>query len=127
MDRARLAGFEQLRQRRRRAEPDRSLAFLAEAFQRDVARPHRQLGGLATLWAELVPAPLAAHTRLESLKRGTLTVAVHSSAHHYELDRLLREGLQRELVVRHRGPAFRRVKLHIAPILPPPPDRPPPQ
>ena len=114
MDPARLAHFEAIRGRRQRHEPDLSLAFLADTFEREVARPHRQLGDLAPLWAELVPPALASHTRLEALRRGVLTVAVDTSAHLYEIDRLLRGGLQRELIVRHRGPAFRRVKLRVA-------------
>ena len=93
MDPARLAHFEAIRGRRQRHEPDLSLAFLADAFEREVARPHRQLGDLATLWAELVPPALASHTRLESLRRGVLTVAVDTSAHLYEVDRLLPRGV----------------------------------
>ena len=96
-----------------RPEGDESLAFLNDAFRRDVARPFRQLGAVVQVWAELVPAELAGQTRLEGLSRGTLSVSVTSSAALYELDRRLRGGLERQLVVRHRGAALRRVKLRL--------------
>lgn len=96
------------------AESDLSLAFLRESFKREVERPMKQLGKLSQLWAELVPAELAAHTRLESLSRGVLRVAVDSSPRLYELDRLLRSGLQQQLISRHSGPAVRRVQLRVS-------------
>lgn len=89
------------------------MGFLAEQFKRDIARPFKQLGDLAQLWNELVPASVASGTRLEALQRGVLRVAVDSSARLYDLDRRLREGLEHELVTRHKGSAFRKVKLHI--------------
>ncbi len=103
-----------MRRYRVRSEADHSLAFMADQFKREVARPFKQLGALVGLWDELVPEKLAAACKLESLQRGTLTVAVNSSAVLYELDCTLRDGLERELVVRHRGAAFRRVKLRLA-------------
>ncbi|MEM8738293.1 MAG: DciA family protein [Planctomycetota bacterium] len=106
--------LERLRQFRVRAERDVSMGFLADQFKRDVARPFKQLGDLIALWHELVPEEVAAGTRLESLQRGVLTVAVDSSARLYEVDRRLREGLELQLITRHKGPAFRRVKLRVA-------------
>lgn len=104
---------EALREQRVRPEPDLSLGFLADQFKREVARPFKQLGDLAELWNELLPDEVAVGTRLESLQRGVLNVAVDSSARLYEIDRRLREGLERELVTRHKGAAFRRVKLRV--------------
>lgn len=103
-----------LRQWRNPAAPDLSLAFVKEQFQREVARPHRQLGQFVDLWAELIPEPLLRHTRLEGFARGVLRVAVDSSAHRYELDHLLRAGLERELMRRQpAGATLRRVRLHV--------------
>ncbi|MEX0654511.1 MAG: DUF721 domain-containing protein [Phycisphaeraceae bacterium] len=107
--------LDRLRASRNRPDPDLSLGFLQKQFQRDVARPHKQLAQLVELWAQLVPADLAQHTRLESLSRGVLRVAVDSSSHLYELDHLLRAGLERDLVRQHTGPAFRRIKLQLTP------------
>jgi len=102
-----------LRQYRVRPQRDESLAFITDQFQREVARPFKQLSTIAGVWGELVPAELAQSARLESLQRGTLTVSVTTSAVLYELDRRLRDGLERELIVRHKGAAFRRVKLRL--------------
>jgi hypothetical protein len=66
------------------------------------------------LWTDLVPAELVAHSRLEGLSRGVLRVAVDSSSHLFELDRLLRGGLEQRLITSHKGPAFRRVQLRNA-------------
>lgn len=95
-------------------EPDLSLAFLRDTFKREVEKPMKQLVQLAALWEQLVPPALASHTKLESLQRGVLRVAVDSSARLYELDRLLRSGLQHQLISEHKGPAVRRVMLRVS-------------
>lgn len=95
------------------------MAFLARQFKQGVAKPFKQLGGVGRLWEELLPAELAGHTRLESLRRGVLKVAVDSSSRLYELDRLLRGGLEQELIRRHRG-GVTRVALHVGTVAPPP-------
>ena len=106
--------LERLRGWRNRKERDLSLGFLRDQFKRQVARPHKQLEKLVELWAELVPAELAAHTRLAGLSRGVLHVEVDSPAHLYELDRLLRCGLQGQIITRHSGPAMRKIQLRVA-------------
>jgi len=110
--------MQQLRSQRVFAERDRSLGFMAKDFAREVAKPFKELEGLAELWAELIPADLAEHTRLESLRRGVLHVVVDSSGINYELDRLLRGGVQRELTRRHKGNALRQVKLRVGAVDP---------
>ncbi len=104
-----------LRQWRNRSDPDYSLRFLEKQFDRDVARPHKQLGKLVGLWQELVPEALLKHTRLEGLSRGTLRIAVDSSPHLYELNQLLRGGLEREMIRRQPGnTSLRRIRLRVA-------------
>lgn len=113
------ARLDRLRERRNRPAADLSLGFMKAQFQRDVARPFKQLEGLAELWRELVPGELLEHTRLESLSRGVLRVMVADASRMYELDRLLRESLTRELTVQYRGRGgkpLRRVKLSIGRI-----------
>ncbi|MFA9478795.1 DUF721 domain-containing protein [Phycisphaerales bacterium AB-hyl4] len=105
--------LDRLRASRNRPDPDLTLRFLEKQFQRDIARPHKQLAQLVELWSQLVPPDLARHTRLESLSRGVLRIVVDSSPHLYELDNLLRAGLERDLIRQHTGPAFRRIKLQI--------------
>ena len=113
---AAAARLERLRGYRNRSLPDLSLSFLEPQFQREVARPFKQLEGLAELWPTLVPPDLLDHTRLESLSRGVLRVIVSDAARMYQLDRLLREGLTRQLTVQYHargGKPLRRVKLSI--------------
>lgn len=103
-----------LRKHRNRKDPDLSLGFMRERFKREVQKPYEQLGELADVWTELVPKELASHTRLMSLNRGVLRVAVDSSGRLYELDRLLRSGVFDQIVTRHKGKAIRRVELKVA-------------
>lgn len=98
---------------RGRSEKDFSLHFLSKEFRQQVERPYKQLQTVAPLWEELLPAELVAHTCLESLSRGVLKVGVDSSSRLYELDQLLRGGLKRELITRHKGPAFRKIQLRV--------------
>lgn len=107
---------ESLRRGRVRPEPDRSMKFLKDLFKREVEKPYKQLGDLIEVWGELLPDELVQHSRLESLSRGVLNVVVDSSTRLYELDRLLREGGEKALIKRHRGPAFRRIKLRVGVI-----------
>lgn len=108
--------LENLRRHRNRADGDDSLRFIRKQYEREIARPARQLGSMVELWRELVPEALTAASRLESLTRGVLRVTVRSSVELYELDSLLRSGLERELVRRHKGSALRRVKLSVGPV-----------
>jgi hypothetical protein len=103
--------LQQLRSSRNPRDPDLTLDFLRRQFRDQVERPFRQLGPLGELWSQLVPAEMHEHTRLEGLQRGTLRVAVDSAAHLYELDRLLRGGLERQMITGYRGGSLRRVKL----------------
>jgi predicted nucleic acid-binding Zn ribbon protein len=108
--------LERLQSRRTKADPDQSLEFLKQHFKQQVEKPYKQLGDLTELWHQLVPAELARHTRLESFTRGTLRVAVDSSARLYEVDRLLREGLRNQLIHRHKGATLRKVQLRVGPV-----------
>ena len=82
-------------------------------FDKRYAKPHQQLGDLVTLWQQLVPEPLGSRTSLRSLHRGVLTVTVDDSATLYQLDRLLRGGVETQIIKRING-AVRRIKLEQA-------------
>lgn len=107
---ARLRGW------RNRREYDHSLGFLRDQFKREVEKPAKQLSAMAAIWDELLPAELARHTRLEAISRGILRVSVDSSSRLYEINRLLRDGLETELIKRHKGPAVRKIQLRVAAI-----------
>ena len=89
--------LENLRRWRAPRARDLTLAKLAEQVERTVVKPHRQLGALAVLWRELVPCELLERTALVSFSAGVLTVQVADSSTLYQLDRLLRSGLERQL------------------------------
>lgn len=108
-----------LRGWRNRKTPDLSMGFIKAQFKREVERPYKQLGAIVELWEQFVPADVLPHTRLESLARGVLRVIVDSSSQLYELDRLLRGGIERQLIMAHKGPAFRKVQLRVGRIDPP--------
>lgn len=105
-----------LRQWRNAPEADLSLSQLPVFFRNQIERPFRQLQGICELWRQLIPPDIAAHTRLDSFSRGILRVSVESSAWLYELDRLLRSGVERQLVTGYRGGGLRKVRLSVATI-----------
>jgi hypothetical protein len=106
--------LDRLRQWRSRPEPDLSLGFLREQFKRRVEKPHKQLAAIVEAWQKFVPAALLNYCRLESLSRGVLTVGVDDSAHLYDLDRLLRQGLEQQVRAAAKGPTLRRVQLRLS-------------
>ena len=102
-----------LRHWRNRDEPDLSLHFMQSAFRKDIQKPYRQLGAMIEVWTRLLPPELASRTRLESLARGVLRVVVDSSSSFYELDRLLRQGLEQQIIREHKGPAVHKIHLRV--------------
>ncbi|MEM6332079.1 MAG: DciA family protein [Planctomycetota bacterium] len=100
-----------LRSRRNYPDADRSMGFVKKMFQRSIADPHRRLGRAAAAWEAAVPEALRPQTRLVSLQRGVLRVEVDSSATLYELDAVLRAGLERSMQAAKVG--VRRVRLAV--------------
>lgn len=115
--------LKRLRQWRNRPELAEGMGFLKGFFKSQVEKPYKQLASLIEVWETLVPADFREHTRLEGLNRGVLKVAVDSSARLYELDRLLRAGLEQSLITAHRGPTFRKIQLRLASVDSPEPPR----
>jgi hypothetical protein len=70
----------------------------------------RQLSKLAEIWDQVVPEAINRHTALERFHRGVLTVLVDSAAHRFQLDTLLRGGLQKAIQARFPG-ALTKVRL----------------
>jgi hypothetical protein len=107
-----------LQERRNIPDRDVTLGFLRNQFKKQIEKPHKQLGAVVKLWAQLVPENLQAHARLEGLARGVLRVAVDDSAHLFEFDRLLREGLERRLLSGSAA-TLRRIQLRLDDQTPP--------
>lgn len=89
--------IEQLREWRRRREWDTAIGPLIARKAAEVKRAEKRLGSFVDLWEGLVPADLAAHTRVTRVRSGVAHVTVDSSSTGYELDRRLREGLEQKL------------------------------
>ncbi len=109
MDESQLRHVWQNRQRR-----DRITALsqpLTHLVKNQLARRVRQVGQLSAAWDECIPESVRAHTALLSFRVGTLTVAVDSAAHRYQLQGLLQSGLIDALRERVAAGALARVKL----------------
>ncbi len=119
-----LHRLNRLREQRGWTPRDNSLAFVAKVFEREVARPFKQLEGIAAAWETLVPAELQPGCKLEALQRGVLTVATDSSATLYQLDVFVRDGLAVKLAQACKGKAIRRIRLRVDTTLQRPADPP---
>jgi len=93
-------------------ERDLSLGFMKDQFKRELQQPHRQLQKIIPVWRELAPEQFRPKCRLERFSRGVLHVCVDSSATLYELDRLMRDGLKRQLI--QQCPGLRNVSLRVS-------------
>ena len=99
--------LEQLRKHRSRAGKDWTIARVIADTQEDAKRTHKKFGELVELWERLVPGDLAVHTSLSNFRAGVLHVSVDSSSAAFELDRLLRSGIEAELRRQFRGTLVR--------------------
>lgn len=93
--------IEELRKHRQRPERDLSITQLVGAMGDDARRTQRRLGALIDLWSQLVPGELEKHSRVVGVRGGVAAVQCDSASTKYELDRLLRQGLEQELRKRY--------------------------
>jgi hypothetical protein len=103
----RLQHFKQLAQHTTAALGEAMVEF----FEQSVAKRQTKLGKIAECWAAIVPQTLIAHSSLESLTRGTLTVLVDTASHLYELKQLLLAGLQQQLLLACKSTGLRKINL----------------
>jgi hypothetical protein len=109
MDESQLRNVWQNRQPRRRIYP--LSEPLTQLMKRRLARRVRQIGQLSVAWDECIPDFIREHTGLVKFSRGTLTVAVDSAPHRYQLQQLLDGGLLGAIRERFPSGALNRVKL----------------
>ena len=109
--------IEQLRKHKQRRERDLSIAPLVGAMGDDARRTQRRLGALIDLWSQLVPGELERHSRVVGVRGGIVQIQCDSASTKYELDRLLRQGLEHEL--RRRYPStLTKIRLSIGAVEP---------
>jgi len=101
-----------LQNQRVRPEPDRSIVGLVSSMAAEARRAQKRLGSFVDLWEGLVPAEVAAHTKVVALRGGVAHVTVDTSSTAYEIDRCLREGLEQQLR-RAYGKTLIRVKVTV--------------
>jgi hypothetical protein len=89
---AALAGLARIRANRVRPPRDLSLRRDMDFALADITRLRRNVSSIAAAWQATIPAALLPRTRLTSLSRAQLTVAVPDAATRFELDRFLRAG-----------------------------------
>ena len=106
--------LERVRDLHRPHHPDLSLRFLKPLFRQRIEKPYRQVVKITELWSRIVPGHLLEHCRLDGFTRGVLRVGVDSSSHLYELDRLLRGGLESQLMQTAGSFPLRRIKLSLS-------------
>ncbi len=104
-----------LRQARARREPDTAIGGFVTAVAAEARRAEKRLGSFVNLWEGLIPAELAARTRVVTLRGGVAHVTVDSSSSAYEIDRRLREGLEGRLRQAY-GKTLVRVKVTVGRI-----------
>ena len=99
---------------RNRQGPNRITALgepLGELVRVRLAKRVRQVGQLASAWDECIPDSIREHTALVSFQKGTLTVAVDSAAHRYQLQMLLGAGVIDAIRERFSAGPLNRVRL----------------
>ena len=84
---------------------------MIEFFQHSVEKRQTKFGKVAQAWGALVPEMFNEHCALEGFSRGTLTVAIDSSPHLYELKQLLLAGLQQQLLLACKSAGLRKINL----------------
>lgn len=103
----------QLQAWRGRKGRDLAIAGVIEATAEQASRVQRRLGELIEIWREVLPRRIADRTSLVSLRSGVLAVEVDSASTAFEIDRLLRSGVETEIRRRFRG-NFSRVRTRVA-------------
>ena len=111
MDASSLAArIEELRKRRAPREPRWDASALFDEHADELTRLRKRLGGVGEAWRLVCPPDLLPRTAVRSLARGVLTIGVADASTRYNLDRLMREGGERQLV-RASPTTVRKVKL----------------
>ncbi len=94
---------DQLKRRQDRIEARSRRVEVSGLFastQRDLKRTEKRIAGSSALWERVCPPELIERTCIVGLQRGTLTIGVRDHSTRYVLDRMLRSGLEAELIRR---------------------------
>lgn len=84
---------------------------LVRMFKQDIEPLHKKVGKVAEIWVALVPQMFLERSALVSFTQGTLMVSIESSPHLYELQLLLRSGLQKQILLAGAKHGLRKISL----------------
>jgi hypothetical protein len=107
--------LENLRQWRNRKRPDLTLGYLKKYVAKKYTRPLKQMGPFAELWQKALPPRLHERTALVALHNGVLTIHIADSPTLYQIDRLMRSGVEHQLKSQAKT-AITEIKLKIGPV-----------
>ena len=110
----RLARLARLAPYRRRRDFDPSIDGILDSTVKKAKRDEKRFSSFSEAWAQLVPAEILSCSRLAGSRGSSITIEVDSSSAKYELDRLLRTGLEADLRRLYNGPLTKvRTKLGV--------------
>ncbi len=104
------ARLHNLRERRNRSAPDRSIADPIARLRAQFERQIRDGGDISAAWDRVVPERLRGRAAVVGCKSGVLTIRCRSASDRYTLDRWLRGGGEQAVRDAARA-AVKRVKL----------------
>lgn len=104
--------IEQLRKWRARRQRDLSIDNTMAVFCRSLKKTNKQLGQIQEAWDELVPQQLQRVAVPLSFRGGILEVTVDGSPTAYQLNRLIRSGLLRQLQEKCSG-TLKKIRVRI--------------
>ncbi len=96
---AEFRAIEQLRPHRQVYDRANGLGDQFQTLARDYQRAGKRLDGLGEVWDALCPPGLIQRTALRPIKRGVLTIAVSDSTTRYAVEKAVKAGLDRELIM----------------------------
>jgi len=108
-----MSQLKQLRQLRMWREKDISIGATIHELQRSLKKSNKQLTQIIEAWDELVPKQIHQCANPTSFQGGVLEVFADGSPTAYQLNRLIRAGLLRELQQRCSG-TLKQIRVRVA-------------
>jgi hypothetical protein len=105
--------LERLRKWRARPALDTSINEVVHIMRKGLRRGNRQSTSLVEAWDEFVPSHIARQATIVSLRNGVLEVVTDGASVAYQLNRLIRSGLLRDLQRASKG-TLKKIKVKTA-------------
>jgi len=92
------------------SKKDTSINDTLQAMRKGLRKSSRQSTSVVEAWDVLVPSHIARQATIVSMRSGVLEVVTDGSAIAYQLNRLVRSGLLRDLQLASKG-TLRKIKI----------------